>query len=75
MNDENLESFDLDKFNRQIIAENLTKIIESKNKPMVISLDSDWGTGKTTFIKMWIHMLNTKDDYNKKFKTLYFNSM
>lgn len=74
MNDENLESFDLDKFNRQIIAENLTKIIESKNKPMVISLDSDWGTGKTTFINMWKHMLDKDDQYNIKFNTLYFNA-
>lgn len=74
MNTENLESFNSDNFNRRIIAENLTKIIESKNKPMVISLDSDWGTGKTTFINMWRNMLNTKGEYNTKFKTLYFNA-
>ena len=53
MDNQNLNSFSQDLFNRKCIAENLTKIIESKNKPMVISLDSDFGTGKTTFVTMW----------------------
>ncbi|CEK33259.1 Predicted P-loop ATPase,KAP family P-loop domain [[Clostridium] sordellii] len=75
MNDIILKSFDQDVFNRRIIAKNLTKIIESKNKPMVISLDSAWGTGKTTFINMWKNMLDTNAEYTTKFQPLYFNSM
>ena len=74
MNEQNLNSFSDDKFNRKVIAENLTKIIESQSKPMVISLDSDWGTGKTTFVKMWKNLLDTDRDYNSKFNTLYFNA-
>lgn len=66
----NLNSFDEDIFGRRVISENLTKIIESQDEPIVISLDSEWGTGKTTFVKMWKHML----DSNKRFKTIYFNA-
>ena len=74
MNKQNLNSFSDDKFNRKVMAENLTKIIESKSNPIVISLDSDWGTGKTTFVKMWKNLLDTDSNYNTKFNTLYFNA-
>lgn len=36
---------------------------------MVISIDSEWGTGKTTFVKMWKQYLE-----NMKYETLYFNA-
>lgn len=74
MEEQKLTSFDEDIFNRRTIAENLTKIIESKNEPMVISLDSEWGTGKTTFVTMWKNLLDLDKEYNTKFKTLYFNA-
>lgn len=74
MNKSVLSSFSDDKFNRKIIAENLTKIIDAQRKPIVISLDSDWGTGKTTFVTMWKNLLDTEDKYKTKFKTLYFNA-
>lgn len=74
MNNQNLNSFSEDVFNRKYIADNLTKIIESQNKPMVISLDSEWGTGKTTFVTMWKELLDNNNNYNSKFKTLYFNA-
>ncbi|MDU6115922.1 MAG: P-loop NTPase fold protein [Paeniclostridium sordellii] len=74
MNKQNLNSFSEDVFNRKYIAENLTKIIESKSKPMVISLDSEWGTGKTTFVTMWKELLDNDSNYNSKFNTLYFNA-
>ncbi|MEG0671719.1 P-loop NTPase fold protein [Clostridium sp.] len=70
----NLKSFDDDIYNRKIIAENLTKIISSQEESMVMSLDSAWGTGKTTFITMWKDMLDLDNEYNTKFKTLYFNA-
>ncbi|MDF2802352.1 MAG: hypothetical protein K0S61_2255 [Anaerocolumna sp.] len=69
----NFNTFEEDVFNRRRIAENLTKIIESQNESMVISLDSEWGTGKTTFVKMWKNMLGSSD-YNERFKTIYFNA-
>lgn len=71
--EQKLSSFEDDVFGRKIIAENLTKIIDSQIEPIVISLDSEWGTGKTTFIKMWENMLNSSD-YNQSFKTIYFNA-
>lgn len=74
MDNQNLNSFSQDLFNRKCIAENLTKIIESKDKPMVIALDSDWGTGKTTFVTMWKDLLDNDSNYNSKFNTLYFNA-
>ena len=74
MDNKNLNSFSDDLFNRKVIAENLTKIIEVQDKPMVISLDSDWGTGKTTFVTMWKDLLDNDSNYNSKFNTLYFNA-
>ena len=74
MDNQNLNSFNDDIFNRKAIAENLTKIIDSQDKPMVISLDSDWGTGKTTFVTMWKDLLDNDSNYNSKFNTLYFNA-
>ena len=35
----------------------------------MLALGGEWGTGKTTFVKMWRQALN-----NKGFKTLYFNA-
>ena len=69
-----LISFTEDIYNRKTIAENLTKIIDSQNESMVISLDSEWGTGKTTFITMWKDLLDTDPIYNTKYKTLSFNA-
>ena len=50
MREDKLKSFDDDIYNRKVIAENLTKIIEVQEEPMVISLDSEWGTGKTRIL-------------------------
>lgn len=72
MRDIILNSFSDDQFDRKCIAENLTKIILAKNEPLVISLDSEWGTGKTTFIHMWKNFLDT--DYKESIKTIYFNA-
>lgn len=74
MQNSNLSSFNNDKFNRKVIAQNLTKIIYDKDRPLVIALDSDWGTGKTTFVTMWKDLLETDDSYNDKFQTFYFNA-
>ncbi len=74
MNDTILTSFKEDQLNRKGIAQNLTHIISTKNKPLVISLDSGWGTGKTTFIHMWQDMLMSTEQYQKQFETIYFNA-
>lgn len=72
--EQRLNTFEEDIYNRRVIAENLTKIIESQNESMVISLDSEWGTGKTTFVTMWKDMLDSDEKYNSRFETLYFNA-
>lgn len=72
--DNNLTSFEQDIYNRKIIAENLTKIIEAQSSSLVMSIDSAWGTGKTTFVTMWKNLLDKDENYNTKFKTLYFNA-
>lgn len=74
INEKRLETFNDDVYNRRIIAENLTKIIDSSEEPVVISLDSEWGTGKTTFVTMWKNLLDTEEVYTSKFNTLYFNA-
>lgn len=74
MRDIILTSFAEDQFDREPIAKNLTNIILAKNEPLVISLDSEWGTGKTTFIHMWEDMLNNKEEYQEQFETIYFNA-
>lgn len=62
--------FENDKFNRKIIADNLEKIIEYTNGSLVLSIDSGWGKGKTTFIQMWKKRLENEGHY----KVLYFNA-
>lgn len=74
MREDKLNSFDDDIYNRKVIAENLTKIIEVQEEPIVISLDSEWGTGKTTFVTMWKDLLDNDEEYSSKFNTLYFNA-
>lgn len=74
MRDIILTSFSEDQFGRKCIAENLTKIILTKNESLVISLDSEWGTGKTTFVQMWKDMLNNDEEYKEHFETIYFNA-
>ena len=64
---------DVDQLNREEIADNLTKIIESRKGSFVLSIDSSWGTGKTWFIKMWKNkLLKTK---NKEILPIYFNNL
>lgn len=58
-----------DKLERETELQNLTKIVEALEPPLVLAIDSDWGTGKTTFIKMWNESLKQSE-----FPTLFFNA-
>ena len=58
-----------DKLERKESAEILTPLIKSVDQPFVLSISSGWGTGKTTFIKMWEQHL-----VNLKFPCIYFNA-
>jgi hypothetical protein len=57
------------KLNRQKYSSVLTNIINSYPYGFVLSLNNKWGTGKTTFVKMW-----EQDLKNTDFQTLYFNA-
>jgi nucleoside-triphosphatase THEP1 len=57
------------KLNRQPYATVLTEIIESYSDGFVLAINNEWGTGKTTFVKMWRQSLS-----NSGFRTIYFNA-
>jgi KAP family P-loop domain len=57
------------KLGRKKYAEILTDIITSYSDGFVLAINNEWGTGKTTFVKMWKQHLK-----NNGFKTLYFNA-
>lgn len=57
------------KLGRQKYAAVLTNVVQTYADGFVLALNNEWGTGKTTFVKMWQQDLN-----NQGFKTLYFNA-
>jgi KAP family P-loop domain len=42
-----------DIFGRKSFGDRLTRIVRALENPSVLLLDAPWGTGKTTFVKMW----------------------
>jgi hypothetical protein len=61
--------FQLCKLGRVKYANILTNIVENYAEGFVLALNGEWGTGKTTFVKMWQASLE-----NEGFKTIYFNA-
>ena len=61
--------FKFDVLNRKASIEALTNLINSLSGPFVLTIDSPWGTGKTTFIRIWKAVLESQ-----KFACLYFNA-
>lgn len=57
------------KLGREKYALILTSLVGSYSDGFVLAINNKWGTGKTTFVKMWQQQLN-----GKGFKTLYFNA-
>ncbi|SKC51743.1 KAP family P-loop NTPase fold protein [Ohtaekwangia koreensis] len=57
------------KLNREPYAKVLTEIVNSYADGFVLAINNEWGTGKTTFVKMWRQQLN-----NEGFQTIYFNA-
>jgi hypothetical protein len=61
-----------DIFNRREFGERLANLVENTSDCPVIALDSGWGEGKSTFIKMWKgHVEHHRE---KKIKTIYFDA-
>lgn len=48
---------------------NLSLLVSNVNSPAVIAIDSRWGTGKTTFIRLWEQYLQEDSS-----PSLYFNA-
>lgn len=49
-----------DKLSRKAEIENLTELLLNVRTPAVFAIDSAWGTGKSTFVKMWQAYLKQK---------------
>ena len=58
-----------DVLDRAKIAEKLTNLIRDQRAPFVISIDGQWGTGKTFLLKRW-----QKDLERERFKAIYYNA-
>jgi hypothetical protein len=54
---------------RQQYANVLTSIVNTYADGFVLAINNKWGTGKTTFVKMW-----EQDLKDKKYQTVYFNA-
>jgi energy-coupling factor transporter ATP-binding protein EcfA2 len=49
-----------DVFKRAQFGHGLADLVAAVEDPMVIALDGQWGSGKTTFIKMWAGLLRKR---------------
>lgn len=63
------DPFKDDLLNRKCYANVLTNIIKQTGSGFTLSINADWGYGKTTFVKMWEAMLQSEG-----YKTIYFNA-
>jgi cytidylate kinase len=64
------EPFVNDMLGRKETAEKLTALLTDADGPLVVSVNGRWGTGKTTFVKMWDQMLRNQG----KAKSFTFNA-
>ena len=63
------DPFKHDVLQRQPVAVALTELIRTAQDGLVLTIDSPWGSGKTTFLSMWQQHLS-----NEGFKTIAFNA-
>lgn len=63
------DPFRFDALERRASIEALTALIEELQGPFVLAINSPWGTGKTTLIRMWKNFLESKG-----FVCLYFSA-
>lgn len=59
-----------DKFNRKEYGESLFNLFKNVDDNIIVCLNSPWGEGKTTFIKMWLADL----ELNKGTHCIYFDA-
>lgn len=58
-----------DIFGRKAFGEDLKRLFENVEDPLVAILDAPWGSGKTVFAKMWCGMMR-----NEGFPVIYFDA-
>ncbi len=58
-----------DKLGRERTAERLTKLIRNQREPFIISIDGQWGTGKTFLLTRWQKGLE-----RDRFRAIYYNA-
>ncbi len=58
-----------DLLKREQYAKVLTQIVQNTEGGFTLSINADWGYGKTTFVKMWEKVLQ-----NAGYQTIYFNA-
>ena len=63
------EPFKNDLLERKQYADVLTQIVMNTTGGFTLSINADWGYGKTTFVKMWEASLQ-----NEGYQTIYFNA-
>ena len=84
-----LELIKTDKLKRSIKINNLLKIINLLKKNTILSIDGNWGCGKTVFVKQ-IELINKEnledlgnnigleknviDEFNSKYIVYYYNA-
>ena len=69
--DDPQKPFEKCKLDREGFAIRLTNLISYIEQPYVININSEYGTGKTTFVRMWQKLLE-KESYG--YKTIMFNA-
>ena len=62
--------FKNDKLQRKDSIEDLSKLIISNIEPLVLSINASWGSGKTTFVKLWQTYLKKECKVN----SIYFSA-
>lgn len=68
INEDNV--FKNDILDRKDVIEDLSKLIISNNEPFVFSINASWGSGKTTFVKLWQTYLKKECDVH----SIYFSA-
>ena len=58
-----------DALGRQQLAERLTRLIRNEQEPFIISIDGEWGSGKSFLLKRW-----QKDLEREGFNAIYYNA-
>ncbi|HHG3492828.1 TPA: P-loop NTPase fold protein [Vibrio parahaemolyticus] len=63
---------EVDIFSRKEFGERLSNLIINSNENLVLALDSQWGEGKSTFIKMWCG--ENQNQSENSFQAIYFDA-